>query len=65
MDHQDATTAFDYVLFMHSGHDLAGASAFEDWAIPMYPVLRRVEPGEHVSFDGELLVGVKAGIRRP
>jgi hypothetical protein len=27
-------------------------------------VLRRVEPGEQVSFDGEVLPGVKAGIRR-
>ena len=65
MEHQDALTDFHYVLVIHSGHDLAGARAFEDWGIPMYPVLRKVEPGEHVSFDGELLAGVKAGIHRP
>jgi hypothetical protein len=56
--------SFHCVLVMHSGHDLSAGSAFEDWGIPMHPVLRRVEPGEQVSFDGEVLPGVKAGIRR-
>jgi hypothetical protein len=53
--------SFEYVSVMHTGHDLAAGGPFEDWSVPMYPVLRRVEPGEHVSFDGELLAGVKAG----
>jgi hypothetical protein len=59
-----AIASFQYVLVMHTGHDLATGGEFEDGSIPMYPVLRRVDPGEHVSFDGALLPGVKAGIRR-
>jgi hypothetical protein len=64
MRDERAMAEFEHVLVMHTGHDLANDAAFTDASIPMYPVLRRVEPGEHVSFDGELLAGVKATIRR-
>jgi hypothetical protein len=57
-----AIVRFEYVFVTHTGHDLAAGSPFEDWSIPMYPVLRGIERGEHVSFDGELLGGIKAGI---
>jgi hypothetical protein len=63
--HDDSSLAdFHYVLVMHTGHNLAKGCGFEDWSVPMFPVLRKVEPGEHVSFDGELLAGVKASIHR-
>jgi len=64
MHEPSVIATFEYVLVMHTGHNLAAGGPFEDWSTPMYPVLRRVEPGEHVSFDGELLAGVKASIVR-
>jgi hypothetical protein len=56
----DAIASFEYVLVKHDGVDLCGGRDFWTGGIPMYPVLRGVQPGEHVSFDGELLTGVKA-----
>jgi hypothetical protein len=53
-----AISSFQYVLVMHTGHDLAAGGGFEDGSIPVHPVLRRIEPGEHVSFHGELLPAV-------
>ena len=64
MHEPSVIATFEYVLVMHTGHNLAAGGPFEDWSTPMYPVLRRVEPGEHVSFDGELVAGVKASIVR-
>ena len=65
MRDERAMADFEYVLVMHTPRfRLRGRRR---WAggVPMYPVLREVRPGEHVSFDAELLAGVKATIRRP
>ncbi len=55
---------FEHVLVLARDRDLSGNAALSHGAVTMYPVMRRVEPGEHVSLDGELLPGVKATIRR-
>ena len=55
---------FEYVLVLAMDRDLSGAAPLWHGAVTMYPVLHRVEPGEHVSFDGDLLPGVKATIHR-
>jgi hypothetical protein len=55
---------FEHVLVLARDRDLSGAAPLWHGTVTMYPVLRRVEPGEHVSLDGELLPGVKARIRR-
>lgn len=64
MHDQHRMADFEYVLVPADRLDLTGDGPVSDFGVPMYPVLRRVQPGDHESFDGEVLAGVKATIRR-
>jgi hypothetical protein len=64
MHDQQAMAHFEYVLVLYTGRFKLRGRHRRDFSVPMYPVLRHVQPGESVSFDAELLAGVKATIYR-
>lgn len=63
---RDDPRRFEHVLAYRSRRTsgIGRNRTFDVAGVPVYPVLRRVYPGDIVLFGREVLPGVKAGIRR-